>query len=69
MHEPGQLSGPKGVYRTELRPLRRPPLFVEHLAAFALRQITKRRIPHRTAKRLFTYDLSCERWRMRGGES
>jgi glycosyltransferase involved in cell wall biosynthesis len=65
--ETGQLSGTKGAYRAELRQLRRPPSWVEHLVAFALRQITKRRVPRRTAKRLFTYDFSREEWRMRGG--
>jgi glycosyltransferase involved in cell wall biosynthesis len=67
--EPGQLSGNKGEYRAELRQLRRPPSVVEHVAAFALRQITKRRVPHRTAKRLFTYDFRREQWAMRSGAS
>jgi glycosyltransferase involved in cell wall biosynthesis len=65
--EAGQLSGPKGVYRTELRQLRRPPTFLEHVGAFALRQVTKRRVPRRTAKRLFTYDFGREQWTLRGG--
>jgi glycosyltransferase involved in cell wall biosynthesis len=65
--EAGQLSGPKGVYRSELRQLRRPPTLFEHLGAFALRQVTKRRVPPRTAKRLFTYDFHREQWTLRGG--
>ena len=64
--EAGQLSGTKGAYRAELRQLRRPPTLVEHVAAFALRQITKRRVPLSTAKRLFTYDFRQEKWTMRG---
>lgn len=67
--EAGQLSGVKGAYRAELKQLRRPPSLAENLAAFALRQITKRRTPRRTAKRLFTYDFSREQWTMRGGKS
>jgi glycosyltransferase involved in cell wall biosynthesis len=66
--EAGQLSGTKGAYRAELRELRRPPSLVEHLAAFALRQLTRRRVPHRNAKRLFTYDFGSEKWLLRGGE-
>ena len=61
-HEAGQLSGTKGAYRAELRQLRRPPSAIEHIAAFALRQATKRRVPPRTARRLIHYDYNRDDW-------
>lgn len=66
--EPGQLStaGEPGAYRAEIRQLRRPPSALEHLAAYLLRQLTRHRVPRRSARRLVSYDFRQQRWRMRG---
>jgi glycosyltransferase involved in cell wall biosynthesis len=61
--EQGQLSAQrKGAYRDEIRTLRRPPTLYERLLTEALRQLSRHRIPGRSAPRLFSYDHRRERW-------
>jgi glycosyltransferase involved in cell wall biosynthesis len=61
--EPGQLSAQtRGAYRDEIRALRRPPSLYESFLTNVLRQLTRHRIPGRSARRLFSYDHRRERW-------
>jgi glycosyltransferase involved in cell wall biosynthesis len=61
--EPGQLSAEvRGAYRDEIRALRRPPTLYERLLTEVLRQLTRHRLPGRSAQRLFSYDHRRERW-------
>jgi glycosyltransferase involved in cell wall biosynthesis len=66
--EPGQLSGDAmGAYRDEIRELARRPSLYERLLTAGLRQLTRHRIPGRSAQRLFTYDHRRERWALGRG--
>jgi glycosyltransferase involved in cell wall biosynthesis len=65
--EAGQLSGEAGAYRAELAAISLPPSLLDRLAAFALRQLTRHRLPRRSARRLITWDFRREQWRLRGG--
>ena len=61
--EPGQLSGQrKGAYREEIRELARPPTLYERVLTETLRQLTRHRVPGRSAPRLFSYDHRLGRW-------
>lgn len=67
-HEPGQLSAQaKGAYRAELRQLRDPPAFFDHIGAFTLRRLTKHRVPRRKARRLISYDFASQEWMLSRG--
>lgn len=65
--EPDQLSkSTPGGYRKELRALRRRPTPWERCHALLHRQIAKRTVPRKTAKRLISYDHTARDWILSG---
>lgn len=61
--EPDQLSkSVPGGYRRELRQIRRKPTIFERLHALIHRQLAKRMLPNRKARRMICYDHRLQEW-------